>query len=155
MTAASSIKILAAAAEKYALRCAYGEMDVQAAVDCLQYYAARADLVAELGQDRVQDIVAAAFIWARQYAEEQADFAYDPGYGRRMIERWEAGDAKQPPVPKEPKPAYRTPDATIAAFWIVAGKGDPDYLARWLAAHPRDVEQLHAAWRAQCSTLAA
>ncbi|WGR91849.1 hypothetical protein MTX26_15925 [Bradyrhizobium sp. ISRA443] len=155
MTAAAPIKILTAAAEKRALLCAYGEMEVQAAVDGLQYYAARAGLLDELGQDRVQDVIAAAFIWAHEHAEAEADFAYDPDYGRQIIARWEAEDAKRPPVEEASEPTCRTPAATVDAFWIVVDKDDPDYLAEWLAEHPLDAEHLHKIWRRKCSIAAA
>jgi hypothetical protein len=51
----------------------------------------------------------------------------------------------------EPRP-YRTPQATIDAFWYVVGLDDPDYLAAWLAKHPADTPHLLKIWKArQCS----
>jgi hypothetical protein len=44
---------------------------------------------------------------------------------------------------------YRTPQATIKAFWYVAGLDDAGYLKRWLAQHPLDVETLQKLWEAK------
>ena len=41
---------------------------------------------------------------------------------------------------------YRTPQATINAFFYVAGFGDADHLKRWLQQHPRDAETLCKLW---------
>jgi hypothetical protein len=45
--------------------------------------------------------------------------------------------------------AYRTPQSTIDAFWYVVRLDDPDYLARWLADHPRDSSHLLKIWKAK------
>jgi hypothetical protein len=78
--------------------------------------------------------------------------------------QWELGDPRdswrhtgeRPPLasvrnsdiavkPNAPR-SYRTPQATVAAFWYVAALDDPDYLARWLAQHPADAPHLHEIW---------
>jgi hypothetical protein len=45
----------------------------------------------------------------------------------------------------EPRP-YRTPQATIDAFWYVVRLDNPDYLTRWLAQHPLDASALCKLW---------
>jgi hypothetical protein len=166
VTAAPPIKILTACAEKWALQCAIGEMDVQA-TDGLQYYAERSGLVAELGQDRVQDILAAAFIWAREAADAgEVDDTIDRDYAAQIMRRWELADIRDrwqhtgeaPPSPQiEPLPAkqsYRTPQSVVDAFWCAARLDDPEHLARWLAQHPADATHLHEIWGQKCATAA-
>src|SRR5258705_9492676 len=53
-----------------------------------------------------------------------------------------------PPPPRQPEP-YRPAQSTVDAFWYVAGLDDADYLKRWLAEHPRDVETLQKLWEAK------
>lgn len=50
---------------------------------------------------------------------------------------------------------YRTPQATIDAFWFVASLDGPARLAAWLADHPRDERYLQKIWEQKCSTAAA
>jgi hypothetical protein len=81
-----------------------------------------------------------------------------------LIAQWERADPRDawrhtgehPPrstgSDAEPLPQarpYGTPQSTIAAFWHVAGLDDADYLKRWLAQHPRDVETLQKLWEAK------
>jgi hypothetical protein len=125
------IKIFIACAEKYALSCAFGEMDAQTAVDCLQSYAECAGLSAELGQDRIQDIMAAAFIWAGE-----VDDTVSSDYAGQIVRRWELADPRDrwqhtgeapPSAPSAESLAvrpYRTPQSTIDAFWCAASAGD-------------------------------
>jgi hypothetical protein len=164
VTAVPPIKILTACAEKWALLCAVDEMDTQTAVDGLQYYAERS-LVAELGQDRVQDIIAAAFIWAREAAEADDDIDFDDA--AQIVRRWELADPRDrwkrtgeaPPAPPiEPLPAkqpYRTPQSVVDAFWCTMQSGDADYLSQWLTDHPLDASYLKKLWEAKCLTAAA
>jgi hypothetical protein len=59
-----------------------------------------------------------------------------------LVAQWEAEDAKRKaaaPVKKQP---YRTPQATIDAFWYVVRNHDAGYLAKWLANHPKDIDTL-------------
>lgn len=66
-----------------------------------------------------------------------------------ILARMEAmqGPAEQPP-PRAPAP-YRPAQSTVDAFWYVAGLDDADYLKRWLAQHPRDLETLQKLWEAK------
>ena len=78
-----------------------------------------------------------------------------------LIAQWERADLRdcwrhtgeQPPRAIESAPTaaqpYRTPESVIQAFWHVASLDDPDYLKRWLAEHPRDVEALQKLWEAK------
>jgi hypothetical protein len=55
-----------------------------------------------------------------------------------IMARMEAADVRcEPPARAEPRP-YRTPQATIDAFWYVVGLGDPERFKAWLAARPDD-----------------
>jgi hypothetical protein len=72
-------------------------------------------------------------------------------------DRWKhTGEAPPPEIvrnsdisAKPPKaPSYRTPQATIDAFFYVAALGDADGLVRWLAQHPLDAPYLRKIWRA-------
>jgi hypothetical protein len=53
-----------------------------------------------------------------------------------------------------PRP-YRTPQATIDAFFYVLKTKDAAGIASWLAAHPQDERQLYKIWKQKCSTAAA
>jgi hypothetical protein len=67
-----------------------------------------------------------------------------------LVARWELADPRdawrhtgeQPPRSDvEPIPQakpYRTPQATIDAFWYVVGLCDPARLTAWLDRHPQD-----------------
>jgi hypothetical protein len=52
-----------------------------------------------------------------------------------------------------PQP-YRTPQATVDAFFHVARTEDTDGILKWLARHPRDAQHLHKLWKRKCSTAA-
>jgi hypothetical protein len=57
-----------------------------------------------------------------------------------IFARLEAMDdpSTRPPAPRaEPRP-YRTPQATVEAFFFVVAMQDPQRLQAWLADHPRD-----------------
>jgi hypothetical protein len=54
---------------------------------------------------------------------------------------WRHTGEKQPkpePEPVQPKRTYKTPQATIDAFWYVVGLCDPAGLTAWLDRHPQD-----------------
>lgn len=155
MNAPAPIKILTACAEKYALCCALGEMEIQWSVDILQNYAEQRGLVVELGQDKVQDVIAAAFIWARACAaaDEAASEDAPSDYAARLVRDWEMDDERDrhrwtgelPPVQQAPaieKAPYRTPQSTIEAFHFVLSAGDPERLAAWLRNHSDDAPAL-------------
>jgi hypothetical protein len=74
-----------------------------------------------------------------------------------LIVQWERADLRDrwrhtgeaPPHEIKPKPAglaYRTPQATIDAFFYVVARNDAAYLKRWLEQHPRDAETLCKLW---------
>jgi hypothetical protein len=78
-----------------------------------------------------------------------------------LIAQWELADTRDawrhngehPPrstgsdaVPLPQARPYRTPQATIDAFWYVVRLDDPDYLTRWLAQHPLDASALCELW---------
>jgi hypothetical protein len=60
-----------------------------------------------------------------------------------IFARLEAMDdaSKRLPPPREPEP-YRTPEATVNAFWFVASLRDPERLRAWLLARPKDAPTL-------------
>jgi len=108
-------------------------------VDILQEFAEQTGLVAQIGQDAVQEIIAAPFAIVRE-----------------MIDAEEATLQPEPePELEPPLREYRTPQATIEAFWHVVRLGNEKHLAEWLAAHPVDAPHLHQLWREKCSTQAA
>jgi hypothetical protein len=47
-------------------------------------------------------------------------------------------DPSRRPPRDEARPPYRTPQATVDAFWYVVRLADPEQLAAWLDNHPRD-----------------
>src|SRR5438552_3620374 len=73
-----------------------------------------------------------------------------------LIAEWERADPRdawrhtgEHPPRRQPAPAappYRTPQATIDAFWYVVRLEDPEYLTRWLAQHPLDASALCKLW---------
>lgn len=157
MNAPAPLEILTACAEKYALRCISGETEIPWAVDMLQNFAEQRGLVAELGQDKVQDVIAAAFMWAHSLAavDEAEAYAGDlsSDYASQLVMQWELDDPRDrwkwtgelPPVPQAAaiaKPAYRTPQSTIDAFGYVLSLGDGERLAVWLREHPTDAPAL-------------
>lgn len=74
-----------------------------------------------------------------------------------LVAQWERADPRDawkytgehPPrtiIAPAPVQPYRTPQATVDAFWYVVSLDDPDYLARWLAEHPDDSTFLVKLW---------
>ncbi|WP_038970257.1 hypothetical protein [Bradyrhizobium genomosp. III] len=131
------------------------------AIDPLQESAEASGLVAAIGQDRVQEIIAkpfarfrdivAAEIEAELMAQLEPDLPDD--YALCLVREWELSDERDrwkwtgemPPVrapaPTE-RPTYRTPQATVDAFLFVLGTGDVERLSAWLARHPADAPHL-------------
>jgi hypothetical protein len=79
-----------------------------------------------------------------------------------MVAQWQRDDPRDAwrhsgdlPPKTEPQPrwparkAYKTPEATIDAFWYVARNHDAEYLARWLDNHPDDIATLTKLWEAK------
>ena len=131
------------------------------AIDPLQEFAERSGLVAALGQDEVQRLIAAPFERFRAIVavEIEAEFAptiapeLPTDYAAQLVMSWEIDDARDrwrwtgemPPAaqaePKQPR-AYKPAASTVDAFLDVVRRGDPAYLATWLAAHPADAPHL-------------
>jgi hypothetical protein len=63
-------------------------------------------------------------------------------------DRWKHTGESAPDIgiPMAVARPYRTPQATIDAFWYVVRLDDADHLKRWLAQHPRDVAALQKLW---------
>jgi hypothetical protein len=66
-----------------------------------------------------------------------------------LVAQWEAADPRdcwkqggEPPLPTSIPSAqarpYRTPEATVNAFWFVVGLCNPERLTGWLDNHPQD-----------------
>ena len=131
------------------------------AVDPLQEYAESSGLVAAIGQDAVQGIIAAPFerfrarAAAEIEAEELATFEPEPtdlplDYAAQIVRQWEMSDPRDAwrhtgeappkaiPVPAAIGQLYRTPQPTIDAFWYVVRQDDVARLDTWLADHPKD-----------------
>jgi len=139
-----------------------GAMSLHEAVDELQAYAELSGLIDLIGQDAAQDIMGAAFIYAEMVPDD-LDEACDPEAfdgADDIVKRWQLADPRdrwlitgEAPPPKairnadisgttaKPKP-YRTPQATIDAFWYVARQGDANQMRDWLENHPRDKSRL-------------
>ena len=81
------------------------------------------------------------------YPELMMPVEYDWAY--QHIQRWEADGRPKPP--KQSKPEYRTPQATVDAFfgWIV--RQDETIQARWLAEHPNDAPYIRKLWEGKCN----
>ena len=163
MNAAQSIPAtkLAGAKEVFCELCetsaflwAHYQIELQEAVDKLQRHSEDFGLVAALGQDAVQAMMAEPFALVRASLDEEEPLEaenaleYDLTENdleaiARRVQRWEADDAKRPPSPAEPPArAYSTPQSTIDAFWYVVGLDDPDRLKAWLADRPKDAPLL-------------
>jgi hypothetical protein len=74
-----------------------------------------------------------------------------------LVRSWELDDPRDrwrhtgEPRPKAAsdipsKPPYRTPQATVDAFWYVVRLGDADRLTEWFAEHPLDAPYLCELW---------
>ena len=91
-----------------------------------------------------------------------------------LVKQWELADPRdrwkhtgEPPPPASvrnsdisARPAdkpqqYRTPQATVDAFFYVLKTKDAAGIAEWLAAHPQDERHLQKIWEQKCSTAAA
>jgi hypothetical protein len=136
-----------------------GLMDFHDAVDNLQNAAVAYGLVDRFGQDKIQAIIAEAFDEEISELQSSVD---------DILRRWELADPRDgwrhtgetpPPAafrnsdisgkPVDNPRRYRTAQSTIDAFWYVVRLDDPDYLARWLADHPRDAAHLLKIWKAK------
>ncbi|MGY4351234.1 hypothetical protein ACVWXM_007727 [Bradyrhizobium sp. GM7.3] len=123
------------------------------AIDPLQEFAEQSGLVAALGQDEVQRMIAAPFERFRVMvaAEIEAEFAptlapeLPSDYAAQLVMSWELDDPRDrwrwtgelPPAPeKQPERRPRSvPQSTIDAFNFVVSSGDADRLRKWLHNH--------------------
>src|SRR5277367_983942 len=109
------------------------QIELQEAVDGLQAFAERTGLVSAIGQDQVQQFMAAPFALVRESPasydapddEVEAELdKYDLLEIAKRVERWEA--AERPKAALQSKPtSYRTPQSTVDAFWYVVSLKDP------------------------------
>jgi hypothetical protein len=100
---------------------AEGEMDLHDAVDKLQADAVRDGLVAALGQDRVQWMMADVFGAVRTKLT-----AWDYGEATEVIE----AEADEQPAPRSETP--RVAPSTIDALRYLIRQDDPQRLRAWL-----------------------
>jgi hypothetical protein len=125
------------------------------AIDPLQEFAEQSGLVAAIGQDEVQRLIAAPFERFRAIValEIEAEFSSSlapdlpSDYATQLVMSWELDDPRDrwrwtgempPALQIEPKQArtYKPADSTVDAFKFVASLGDPDRLRAWLKDHP-------------------
>ncbi|MDN5003816.1 hypothetical protein ACFQZO_23550 [Bradyrhizobium sp. GCM10027634] len=102
-----------------------GLIDRQTAVDGCQFLAEHGGFVAAFGQDMCQ----------RELSRVFAPSIH----------------AELEPQPAELR-AYRTPQATVDAFFYVMRNETPAQLTAWLADHPRDAAHLHKLWKSHAVT---
>lgn len=127
------------------------------AIDPLQDFAQQSGLVAAMGQDEVQRLIAAPFARFRNIvaAEIAAEFGIDQpsDYASRLVREWELADMRDrwrwtgemPPVQQTAapaKPQRGMPQSTVDAFRFVVSLADADHLAAWLRAHPGNAKAL-------------
>jgi hypothetical protein len=121
-----------------------GQLSLQEAVDELQACAEQSGLVAAIGQDRAQEIMAYAF-HAVDFLDDELSEACEREImlgAVALVRRWEEADGMRKPGPPTRAAPYLTPQSTIDAFWYVVSLDDPEYLKRWFAQHPLDVPAL-------------
>jgi hypothetical protein len=117
-----------------------GAITLHEAVDVLQAAAERDGLVAKLGQDEVQQIMATAFdemFRARTDWKAKAAMAWEcPGWRKAAIEYHEArGASSPPPIIPSDRSRRRIARSTLLAAEHLAREGDGDRLRKWLARH--------------------
>jgi len=111
-------------------------------------------------QSRDLACLAACGFLAKQEAVDAAHNAAVAALGPGMVNRYGADSIQEIIVTgfrleeqerEAAKPrVYRTPEATVSAFWYVVGLNDPAHLKRWLAEHPQDSRYLQKLWEAKC-----
>jgi hypothetical protein len=125
-----------------------GLATLQDSVDALQNAAVAYGLVPDnRAQGEIQRIMEEAFAIVHAGEDEKYLLQRQAADLARMIERWEAADAKQPKPLQESKTPHRTPRATVDAFWYVVRLRDPKRLQEWLNNHPEDAPFLRAQLR--------
>jgi hypothetical protein len=130
-----------------------GLATLQDSVDALQNAADAYGLVPnDEAQDQTQQIMAEAFAIVHAGEDEKYLLQRQAADLARIIERWEADDAKRPAAPLIKKLPYRTPQTTIDAFWYVVRLNDQPHLLRWLSEHPKDAAYLEKLLEDKCRT---
>jgi hypothetical protein len=121
----SALEVFSARAEARALLWQAGQLDLHDAVDELQHTAVRDGLVAELGQDAVQEIMVAAFTTVREPLRP-------PGVEVNTDDNWQTlGQSAARVVEK-------LAAATIMAAEYLVQQGDAERLRNWLDRHSAD-----------------
>jgi hypothetical protein len=108
--------------------------------------------------------MAACGFLPKQAAVEAAHTAALAAFGPAKVQRHGADaiqeiiaarfELQQPKHQPPELPSYRTPKATIDAFFYVVRLNDQAYLTRWLEDHPLDAPFLHKIWERKCSSAA-
>jgi hypothetical protein len=142
-----------------------GVMEFYEAIDGLQNAAVAYGLIESVGQDEIQHLMSEAFGEGLPELHVGVDEMVRRLELQDPRDRWQHTGEGPPPEsvrnsdiagPQESKPRpYRTPQATVDAFFFVTRTKDADGIAEWLAAHPRDAHHLHKLWKQKCSTAAA
>jgi hypothetical protein len=117
LSAPNRLAIFIARAEARAMLWGAGEFDLHEAVDKLQADAERDGLVAEFGQDRVQQLIAATFAPLRDDLPRDKDQVPEPQAGFSTETR------------------YHVPIATLQAAEFLMQQKDPAHLRAWLSKH--------------------
>jgi len=148
------------AIEEFRLCCAdqawfldLGIIQLQVAADNLQWLAERWGLIDLHGQDTIQAEMASAFT----VPGEDIPLAPLPWPGQPgdLVRQWELADPRDrwkhtgelpPPESVRNSDIYRTPQATVNEFELIARRGDAVRLAKWLDAHPLDAPTLLRGW---------
>jgi hypothetical protein len=155
----------AARCEAYAQLHTSGELSLHDAIDDLQACAEATGLIDQIGQDEVQRIMGVAFAAVDLLPgpdQDELEAACEQEIMLRtadMVRQWELADPRDrwrhtdgPRPTSHPEPParepYSVPQSTIDAFRYVLRRGDPDYLAAWLADHPLDAPALFKIWKA-------
>jgi hypothetical protein len=171
---ADPFEVLEARAWARAYLHAEGKLDLHAAVDVLQDAAAAGGLIDMVGQDEIQRILSDVFRTTRdaeEHAEnatlatiieceqlvaggDRADDEYE-GLSTSFARACRAADEQQKARSKpRQRKQHDVAASTIDAFFYVLRLDDAEYLTKWLAAHPHDVQELHKVWERKCSSRA-
>jgi hypothetical protein len=131
------------------------------AVDPLQEFAEQSGLVAAIGQDEVQRLIAAPFEHFRAIVAAEIEAEFSPSmapdlpndYAAQAVMQWELDDPRdrwrwtgEPRPAARPAVTQRAPYApaksTVDAFLYVAALDDVVRLKAWLDDHPKDAPML-------------
>jgi hypothetical protein len=115
-----AVAVFVARAEARATLYAAAALDLQESVDVLQADAEHSGLLAAIGQDRVQTIIAAAFA---AVGDDLIFIEVDPS------------DTVPDPVPEQSRSGAATTSTLQAAEFLFFQQKDPARLRAWLAQH--------------------